>query len=198
MKKILIAIFLVTILAGSTLSMAIPSAIKKINESSELIKNYSDIDESENITFFTTQGPKKISIMRMKINNGSLIGDRTQLKMSIAETIFFRLALMFKYPLVRPLFLFISPENKIDFTVEYKKDIVNGNESRNKYLTYITRMENGNITTNNTIDIYNKKHTVVVEGFCGLIIITKRSFRMPPSVIMFGPCDNATLVPTLL
>jgi len=197
MKKILIVIFLVTLIAGSTISMAIPSTIDKIKNDKNIINNYLEVDENDNETIkaFVTTGPKKLSITKFKINNGSLI-DLTQLKQNIRSTIILRLVLMWRAPLARPIVFIISEENKLDFTIEYKKDIPNGNESRNRYSTYIIEIEDGN-QTNNTIQIFNEKHTVDVEGFYGLVMITKRSFKLPPTIFIAGACDNVALVPII-
>ena len=86
----------------------------------------------------------------------------------------------------------ISEQGKIDFTLEYKRDIPKGNVSRYKYWTQFGGYENNSFTTNST-SIYNEKHKLEVKGFHGAILTTKRTVITPPLIVMFGTYDKITL-----
>jgi len=174
----------------SLISITLPEIPKNIDESRKIIKEYVDLNY-ENITTygFTTLGPSASTISKITFQNGTF-QNKSLFWLNLMFTIEFRLA-FFMFPLTRPIGFLVF--DKIDFTVEYIKDMPQGLFSRGRYLTYILEMVNGNIT-NNTIEIFNEMHTVKVEGFNGALIFLKRSVRMPPSFMIVGVCDNVTLI----
>ena len=143
--------------------------------------------------FFETLGPRDSTISKITFQNGSF-QNKSLTWFNLMYTISLRL-IFFIIPLTRPIGYAII-KDKIDFTVEYKKDkSIDGPFSfRGCYYTKITEVMNGNLT-NNTIVIFNEKHTVKVEGFSyGSLVYFKRSMLLVPSFGISGVCDNYTLI----
>jgi hypothetical protein len=164
----------------------------------ELVNTYDVLDDikikennNNSSYFFKTAGPRMWYFSKMRIVNGSII-DKELLLPTIVLNIIVRIIFL-SYPLLRPLIFTISEDNKIDFTLEYKRDIDKGNLSRYRYKTEFGRLENGNFTDENT-SFYNEKHSVKVEGFYGALLTTKRCTLLSSTLVMSGYCDNVTLI----
>ena len=196
MNKLLVALLcsIITLLSAFAVTA---SNITKIQEMERFdIDDFSiDSINKENVSnssyFFKTAGPRMWLYSRMKIENGSII-DKELLLSNIVLNIIVRI-LFLSYPLLRPMIFAISEDNKIDFTLEYKRDITKGNLSRYRYTTEFGRLENGTFTDDNT-SFYNEKHIVRVEGFYGALLTTKRCTLLSPTLVMSGYCDKVTLL----
>jgi len=196
MNKLLVAVLcsIITLLSTFTVTVT-ASNIPKIQEMERFDIDDFSIDSINNISnssyFFKTAGPRMWLYSRMKIENGSII-DKELLLSNIVLNIIVRI-LFLSYPLLRPIIFTISENNKIDFTLEYKRDIANGNLSRYRYTTEFGRLENSTFTDENT-SFYNEKHAIRVEGFYGALLTTKRCTLLSPTLIMSGYCDKVTLL----
>jgi len=196
MKKVLIAILCSILILGSGFSVTAAIDIDKLTDYKKVITN-DDFTEMTyknlNITNFTgflfqSSGPKKLSFVGLTVDNGTFF-NRTMLMFSFFGTSLIRIMLL-GFPFVRPNLLFVSD---VDFTLEYKRDNLRGNLSRNRYTTFYQYYEEGNATDQNTT-IQNEKHTIKLEGFTGAILLTKRSLFSSPRISIFGGADNVTLV----
>jgi hypothetical protein len=194
MKKGRITICMIVsfLVLSSSISVAQQQAISKnIEKSRETTKNYVHFSSNSNKTYgFTTFGPRALTVSKITVQNGSFNNESLRW-LNLLLTIGVRLGLLM-FPLIRPTVWFVSDTDPVDFTVEYKRDIPLGMLSRQKYFTFINEMENGTII--DTIEIWNEKHTVKVEGFYGIYQETKRSVMMPPSFLIVGICENVTLI----
>jgi len=191
--KILIPMLVSFIILSSSISVAEPNIPKNIDESREIIKEYVDLNDGENVTTygFTTFGPKALSISKITVENGSFF-NKSMLGLNLLLTIMMRFGMLMT-PLIRPTILFVFDTDKVDFTVEYKRDVPLGFFSRQFYFTFIDEMGNES-NPDNATEIWNEKHTVRVEGFYGVFMTTKRSVLMAPSFMIIGICDNVTLI----
>ena len=192
MKKILIAVLCSIIILGSGFTATAVIIPEELEVDQEIIDKYTTLEKDSNYTgyIFASLGPKKLSYIGLKIDNGTLF-NRTWLGISFIETILVRMLLLSKAPLMRPTVLLVTD---LDFTLTYKRDNLRGNLSRDLYFTTFNYLEEGNYTGDNTT-IFNEKHTVKVEGFQGAIILTKRNFRLgSPKFMIFGGAENVTLV----
>ena len=179
-KKILVVTFLVFMMLVLT---HYTSAISISDEQQNLLvksKEYIDLNYENTTTYgFMTFGPRDLTISKITYQNGTFF-------FNLMSTIELRFVYL---PFMRPI-AFITL-NKIDFTVEYKQD--KPQYSKVNYITNIVEIVNGNLT-NNRIDITNEKHTVIVEGFRGGLVLFKRSVVLPPSFDISGVCDHYTLI----
>lgn len=190
MKKIVLTFLCIFLLLGSTLTIAQPNLPKNEYINSKLIGKYVKNTNNENETtrYFATVGPRKLSITIVTVDNISSF-NITMFLYSMILTIGMRLAFLPK-PLLRPTIFII--QDKIDFTIQYKKDIIQGNISKNRYTTWFGELVNDSFT--NETMISNQKHTASVKGFRGLIILTKRSLGFAPSFVIAGGCDSVTII----
>jgi len=200
MKKILISIFFISLLLTSTVNVTaynIPKIqkTKQLESNDEFIERFLEIteDEENTSTLFRTAGPRNLLNFRMKIENGSIIDRYAIIETLLLNVVIRALFLYNPIKLLRPFIYVISEQGKIDFTLEYKRDIPEGNSSRYKYWTQYGGYKN-NSFTNESTSIYNKKHKVRVEGFYGAIFTTKRTFLLPPIIVMSGRYDKITLI----
>lgn len=195
MNKILIILSCSMILISTFTVTASKNSDLQIDEWVDAYDIFDDVKTKENngnsSYFFKTAGPRMWLYSKMKIENGSII-DKELLLSNIVLNIIVRI-LFLSYPLLRPLIFTISEDNKIDFTLEYKRDIAKGNLSRYRYTTEFGRLENGNFTDENT-SFYNEKHSVKVEGFYGALLTTKRCSLLSPTLVMSGYCDKVTII----
>ena len=193
MKKAIIVSLMVSILLCSSISMSTASIIEKVQNDNDSIASFVKVtdEEDKNITAVATSGPRKLSITKLKVVNGSLI-DFTQLKASIRTTLIFRVLTFFIAPLMRPIVLSVSAEKKIDFTMEYKRDVEDG--SKDSYTSYIDTIVDGNST--NPIYLNNTKHTLEVKGFYGMVLITHRTIGNSAKILLAGNCDKAEIITT--
>jgi len=200
MKKILIAILCALLFLGCSINVnaiEMPKIkdFKEVETSDDLIEKFIEITEEEQNTSLrlTTAGPRNFRYFKMRITNGSLI-DRYSILDTLVLNIVIRVFFLVWTPLklLRPTIYVISEQSKIDFTLEFKRDIPEGNASRYKYWTQFGEYENNSYTTNST-SIYNEKHTLKVEGFYGAVLMTKRTVMTPPLIVMSGNYDNITV-----
>ena len=191
--KLIAAFLLSLIILSSSISVAQQVVIepKDIDADNEIIKEVPQINIGNNTTYgFFTMGPRAFTITKITVQNGTF-NNKTLFGLNLLMTIALRLSL-WKNPLMRPITYMVLPPGTVDFTIEYKRDIPLGLYSRNRYFTLIDEMVDGN-STNNSIEIWNQKHTVEVEGFYGIFMKTKRSVLMAPSYMIVGICDKYTL-----
>jgi len=143
-----------------------------------------------NTTFiFMTFGPRDSTISEITFQNGTFQNKSLRL-LNIMFTIGLRLTFLL-FPLTRPIGFFAL--DKIDFIVEYKKDLPRKLFTRDGYMTMIDEWVDRN-STNNVITILNEKHTLKVEGFHGFLVLFKRSMVMSPSFEIIGECNRYTLI----
>ena len=188
MKKIFL-ILCSFLLLSSTFTV---SGLNIIQEEDLDIDKYIDAFDNENSTNqLKVAGPRTWPYFRMRVDEGSII-DRTMIFETLTVSVIARI-LFYSFPLMRPTIFVVSEDSKIDFTIEFKRDIPQGNSSKFRYLTQFGEYVNGSFTSNST-SIYNAKHTLKVEGFYGAILITKRCLALHPVITMSGRYDTATLV----
>lgn len=188
MKKAILAILFSMIFIASSYSVSAITIPEEFEVDQDLVDKHLKVTEDENFTgyYFASIGPKKLSYTSLKIDNGSLF-NLTWLSLSIFETFLLRIMMWYK-PLIRPVVFIV---NDIDFTLSYKRD--NVGRARNTYFTSFQYVEDGNYTGENTT-IWNEKHTVKVEGFMGIIMLTKRSIQLGPTIMIIGGADDVKLV----
>jgi len=196
MKKILIATLCSLLFLGSTLNVVASSNIKIVDlEQNDMPENEIgrciNFEGQENETRFQTVGPRWWPLFKLKVENGSII-DKYSLLETLVATAAARIV-FYSFPLMRPMLLVISEQSKINFTLEYKFNIPKENQSRYKYMTRFGEYVSGNFTDNSTT-IYNTAHKVRVEGFYGVILLTKRCVILSPTISLVGICDKAALI----
>lgn len=195
-RKIITAFLLTLVILSSSISVAQQAIIKpkNIDVNDEIIDDLPQLKKANNTTYgFSTFGPRKFTITKLTVQNGSF-SSKILFFNNLLMTLMLRASLIFTWPLLRPTVKMVWPETgKVDFTIEYKRDLALGLLSRNRYFTMIDEMIDGN-TTNNSIEIWGEKHTVKVEGFYGVFMKTKSNFLTAPYYMIIGICDKYTLI----
>ena len=182
-KKIIVAILCIFIIStgiSSAVQINIPSKInnKDIEEYLPLINSEKDKGKMG----FWTHGPLRLIISKITLHNGSKI-DLLKLKFILRRNIL---------PRIIPILDVMIFDGSLDFTVEYRRNIVLGYLSPFFYGTSFGDSVNGSMT--NRTEIFNIKHTVKVEGFTGSIFTLKRFLQMPPHFFIIGHCRKVTLL----
>lgn len=186
----LFCIFLLTFTAAPITGINISPNIK-IDEIEKYLPTTLEENETHKMGFWT-HGPHRRFISEITLLNGSE-KDLLKLKIILRRNILPRIL-----PVTDVLVF-----GGLDFTVEYKRSLILenikdkrgnslGNFSPFFYWTSFEEITDGN-RTNKTV-FFNTKHTVKVEDFTGVIMVTKRFLYMPPHFFIIGTCEKVTLL----
>lgn len=199
-KKTIGALFCFILITCSTIPVIGSDTPYNINlddpeEITELILSNIDENETQNNTkFFITYGPTK-----------QLISKIVFLKGSISEMLNANRFLKRKF---LPLILPVRPvriKEKSTFIIKYCTDIPLRKLTRNNYYgTHFGNFTNQSIDLQNNTNILNKEHIVKVDGFTGIIVVSRGHFSKGETnkfisgrYSFIGKCDNVTILPTL-